>query len=120
MATISTSIINKRDTTSIKKRNEIKSIWARYIAYAASRKNERVLWFLKSIMIIPCVVMIPAIYLMAMATPNYIWFIGLTIILFYTNVVAHIADLKNTVYIPLYHITIAIMVLIPIIAYLIA
>ncbi len=74
---------------------------------------------MKVIMVFPCVIMVPMIFVMAMATPNYVWFVALTILLFYANVVAHIAGAKSTLYVPLYYVSMSIMILIPIFTYLI-
>jgi len=119
MATITKDLINKAatKTTSATKKTKA-NLWERYIAYAASKNDERVLWYMKAVMVIPCVIMVPTIIAMSMVTENYLWFIGLTIILFYSNITAHIGGAKNTLYIPMYHASIAIMVLLPIIVYL--
>ena len=53
-------------------------------------------------MVIPSVVMIPAIFVMAMATPHYIWFVGLNVLLFFANVIAHIGGAKGSLFVPLY------------------
>jgi len=63
--------------------------------------------------------MVFSIIAMAEITPNYVWFVGVTIMLFYANVIAHIAQTKSRFYIPLYHATIATMILIPLITFLI-
>lgn len=91
----------------------------RYWAYAEKAQEENVFWFLKTIMVIPCVVMIPAIFAMAMITPHYVWFVGLTVLLFFANVIAHIGGAKGNLFVPLYHATIGILFLIPLVTYLI-
>lgn len=96
------------------------SILDSYLGYAERQENRKVFWYLKAVMVIPCVVMVPSIFLMAMITQNFIWFVAVSMILFFANVVVHIADANSKIYIPLYHISIAISFLIPLMAYLLA
>lgn len=115
MATISTNAIKEIKTT--KKVVVKKSLWTKYLEYADSKANEGVLWYLKVILAIPCVFMVFSIFAMAMITPNYVWFVGVCIMLFYANVIAHIGEAKSRFFIPLYHATILVMILIPTITY---
>jgi len=116
MATITARTLKGITTT----KNTVakKSLWTKYLEYADSKANEGVLWYMKIILAIPCVFMVLSIFAMAMLTPNYVWFIGLSILLFYANVMAHIGGTKSRFYIPLYHATILTFILIPIITYL--
>lgn len=116
MATITTNALKGFETT--KKVVVRKSFWTKYLEYADSKADVGVLWYLKVILAIPCVFMVFSIFAMAMLTPNYVWFVGLTIMLFYANVMAHIANTKSRFFIPLYHATILILILTPAITYL--
>lgn len=95
--------------------NPFKALYTQYLAYAKRQEKISMVWYMQVIMVIPCVIMVPTIILMSMATANYIWFVGLTILLFFANVIAFIAGTKSTTYVPLYHASILIMILIPII-----
>ncbi len=95
--------------------NPLTSLLNSYKAYAERQVERSMLWYLQVIIVIPCVVMVISIFLMAMATDNYIWFVGLSMLLFFTNVIAFIAEAESTFYVPLYHATILILMLIPII-----
>jgi len=117
MATITTNAVKEFKTT--KKVVAKKSLWTKYLEYADSKANESVLWYMKVILAIPCIFMVFSIFAMAMLTPNYVWFVGLCIMLFYGNIMAHIANTKSRFFIPLYHATILIMILIPTITYFI-
>jgi len=97
-----------------------RSITQIYMDYIANRENDRIFWYMSAIIYIPCLFMVVSTFAMAMITPNYIWFIGLTMMMFFANVVAHIAETKNTFYIPLYHATIFAMMIIPIITFFVA
>lgn len=120
MTVLTKNFIESRSVDrSIKKAKPKISLWDRYMTYAKSKEEERIYWYMKVIIAIPCVVMVPAIFLMAMATPNYIWFVGLSIILFFGNVISFIAEVKSTTFVPLFHITAFILFLIPIITSLI-
>jgi len=90
-----------------------------YLSYAEGQSKEKIVWYLKAILVIPCAIMVPAIILMAMATSSYIWFVAVCMLLFFANVVVHIAEAKSRYFVPLYHGTIALMILIPLVTYLI-
>jgi len=120
MSVVTKDFIKKKPLNVISKAKFSNPLWERYMAYVEKRANEKILSYLKVIMVIPCVVMIPAIFLMAMLTTNYIWFVGVCMILFFANVLVHIAETKSTFYLPLYHASIAIMILLPILKYLFA
>jgi len=108
-------------TTKKKVKEQIKpSFLDRYIALTERASKEAMVWYLKTIIAIPCVFMVLSIFAMAMITPNYIWFVALTILLFYANVIVHIAGAKSKVFVPLYHVSIAIMMIIPTITYFIS
>jgi len=115
MATISIPKKKKAQIKSVRK----PSLLNRYLAYAAGESKNYMLWYLKSILIYPTVIMTSTIFVMGMVTPNFVWFIGLSVLLFYVNVIAHIGGAKSNLYVPLYHATTAIMILIPLITYLI-
>jgi len=86
----------------------------KYLEFALQQKGQEVYWYLKAIIIIPCVIMVPMIILMQISTPDYIWFVGLSMILFFTNVIVHIAQLSSSIYVPVYHLSVLIMILIPV------
>jgi len=116
MATIS---ISKTGTLTTEKTKSI-SLIKRYVAYTAGEQKNSFYWYILSILVFPCVVMVPTIFVMEMVTASYVWFISLSVILFYSNMIAHIGGAKSTFFVPLYHINVAIMVLIPFITYLIS
>lgn len=109
-----------REERSLKIANPFKLLLATYLAYVASRDKEKIYWYVKAVIVIPCVVMVPTIILMRYATPHFVWFNGLCVIMFYVNVMVHIAQLKSNIYIPVYHATIALMILIPTITYILS
>lgn len=114
MATIS---ISKTNNLAKEKAKSV-SLLQRYMAYAASEQKNSFYWYILSILVFPCVVMVPTIFVMEMVTASYVWFISLSVILFYSNMIAHIGGVKSTLFVPLYHLTVAIMVLIPFVTYL--
>jgi len=117
-----TSISIKSGTqTKTKVKKQVKPTFIeRYIAMTKRAEDESIVWYLKTIIAIPCVFMVLSIFAMAMITPNYIWFVAVAILLFYANVIVHIAGAKSTVFVPLYHASIAIMAAIPAITYLLS
>lgn len=117
MSTISKRIFTQKRTPA--KVNIGQALLAKYMDYAKSQDKAGILWFMKVVIAIPCVFMVLSIFVMAMLTPNYIWFVALSMLLFFLNVIVHIAETKSTFYVPLYHITVAVFLLIPFITYLI-
>ena len=103
------------DTIIHKKKSRIPLI-DNYFTYINSDKQQQVFWFLKAIIIIPCLIMVPSIMIMHAAVGNHIPFVGICMILFFLNVVVHIAEVKSKYYIPVYHFSVLIMILVPLIA----
>jgi len=115
---ISYQIKNSRKYQS-KPKSALAQLKSKYLDYCESQKNLKVYWYMKVIIVLTCVFMVPSITLMAIATDYYVYYVGLTMILFYTNVVGHLIGLSSKFYIPLYHFTCILMILIPIITLMI-
>lgn len=118
MSVITKEFLKKKQTSANLNHMPSMPFWDSYLAFAERQSNLKVVWFLKVIMVIPCVLMVPTIFLMAMITPNYLWFVGVTMVIFFANVITHIGEAKSTVYVPLYHLSILIMLILPLIIYL--
>ena len=116
MATITSNLLREKTK---QQSNTKPSLLNQYLAYADRQNKAPLIWYFKTIIAIPCVVMIPAILALGMLTSNYIWFAAVTVLLFFANVIAHIGNAKGRFFVPLYHATIAFMILIPLITYLI-
>lgn len=102
-----------------RKENSRNSLFDKYMSYVSSEKQEQVYWFLKAIIILPCVIMVPAIMAMHAAIENHVPFVGVCMVLFFLNVIVHIAEVKSKYYISIYHVSILIMILAPLFAFLI-
>ena len=97
-----------------------KGSWVQsYIHWADKNSNEKVFWFLKAIIVIPNVIMVPTISLMYFSTPHFVWYIGVTMLLFFGNILVHLAEAPSRIYIPTYHLSIAFMVITSLIFYLV-
>ncbi len=107
----------KRNTDTSKSTR--KGLLSRYMDFAIAQEKEKIYWYMKAIIIIPCVIMVPTIFLMRAATEDYVTFVGLAMALFFLNVMVHIAGAKSKIFVPVYHLSIALMILIPSISYLI-
>jgi len=116
MATITKNILNKKTAT--KPRINF-NLLSRYIAFAEREEKMRIVWYFKTLLILTCGIMIPTVIAMAAVTTNYLWFVGLSILLFYANMLLHVSGAKSRFFVPFYHTTIALMVLIPLVTYLI-
>ncbi len=99
--------------------NPIAPIVDQYRTYIASQNTQKVYWYLKTIILIPCVIMTTSIAAMAYQSDDFIWFIAFCMILFFANIITHIAGAKSSIFIPLYHLSIISMLLIPIITHLV-
>ena len=119
MATISIQKGSQTQTKPQTKKQIKPGLIDRYIAMTERAGKESMLWYLKTIIAIPCVFMVISIFAMAMLTANYLWFVAVAILLFYANVIVHIAGVKSTAFVPLYHATIAFMTIVPLITYFI-
>jgi len=111
--------IYNNNTTTSPSAFSLTELRTKYLEYAKAQESERMLWYMKSIMVIPCAIMVPSIFLMAMATSSYVWFVGLCVILFFANLVVHIAEFSGRIFVPVYQFSIAVMFLIPVITYLV-
>jgi len=88
---------------------------SRYLDYCESQKNMKIYWYMKAIILLTCVYMVPSITIMAMATEYYIYYVGLSMALFFTNVLAHITGLSSKYYVPIYHGTTLLMIIVPLV-----
>jgi len=91
----------------------------RYLDYCESQQNMKIYWYMKAIILLTCVYMVPSISVMAIATDYYVYYAGLTMIFFYTNVLAHITGLSSKYYVPIYHGTTLLIILIPLVTLMI-
>lgn len=112
---VSNGVVEQRSSST----NARTSLIDRYTNYADKQSDQKIYWYLKSIIILPSAVMVPGIIWMSMGTDNYIWFASLCVVLFFLNLLAHISEVKSRYYIPLYHLSIALMIIIPLITNLI-
>ncbi len=99
--------------------NPFAKVLEHYLAYAEKQGKTRIIWYCKTLLVLPCAFMMPLALLMALLTPAFhTYYIGLLIMLLFTNVVIHVAQFSGRVFVPVYHATIAVMLLIPTITYL--
>jgi len=98
----------------------LKSTLDRYLAYCDRKGKEKIYWYMKAIIIIPCVIMVPSIIAFHATGVPHEFYVGFCMLLFFSNIIAHIAELSSRYYIPLYHITLVIMISIPAITYIIS
>jgi len=99
--------------------NPFKLLLNKYLEYITLHSKEQIYWYMKVIIVIPCVVMVPTISVMQVCTPHFVWFIGLCMVFFFSNIIVHVAETTSRVYIPLYHLSITVMILIPLVTYII-
>jgi len=102
-----------------KPQSTLAQLKSRYIDYCDSQQQMKIYWYMKAIILLTCVFMVPSIIAMAMATDLYVYYVGFTMVLFYTNVLAHITGLSSKYFVPIYHLTCLTMVLVPLLTILI-
>ena len=96
------------------------NIIKKYLDFAEAQGPQKVFWYLKAIIIIPTVFMVPSIMVMYFYSNIYVVYVGLCMMLFFTNLVLHLAEAGGRTFVPFYHITLSLMVLFPSIAYLLS
>ena len=108
---------NKTSNVNSKSLRQKLSDW--YYDYIARQQTQKVYWYMKVIIVIPCVYMVLSIMAMAQLVDTFEYYAGFTMLLFYANVCVHIVGSKSRVYIPLYYFSLLLMILIPAITYFI-
>lgn len=91
---------------------------ATYDSYAEQQSKNRLLWYCMTLLVLPCAFMVPLEILMMHLTTLHIYYVGLLILLLFANVVAHVAQVSGRIFVPLYHATVVIMLVIPMVTYL--
>ncbi|GAA5225074.1 hypothetical protein GCM10025777_57050 [Membranihabitans marinus] len=86
--------------------------------YVDGQPTDRVYWLVKAIIVIPCVYMTLSLLLMHIMAVPILWFVALSMILFFTNITLHVAGLKSRYYIIAFHATTLLFILIPLLTFL--
>ena len=98
----------------------LRRLKTRYLSYVDKQNNDRIYWYMKAILSIPCVYMIASIMVMAELMDHYEYFVALTMAIFFTNVVVHILGKNSRTFVPIYHISALLFISIPLITYIIS
>jgi len=112
------SISKKHLSLEIKRPNRI-DLGTIYNDIIHQADDESIVWYIKSVIVIPCVFMVLSILAMHYITDNFVWFVALSMFLFFANVLIHIVGLKAKYFVPLYYSTALVLFAIPLITYLI-
>ena len=91
----------------------------RYFSYVDNQDDQYIFWFMTAILAIPCVFMTLSIIVMYMYSTVLEYYIGFAMMLFFANVIVHLAGMKARVFLPVFHITGFLMILIPTMTYFI-
>jgi len=110
------TLINRYNPRSTKKIDFVE----RYQRFAKQQESLKVYWYMKAIIVIPCCIMVPSIIVMHSLLPSIEWFIGLSMIIFFSNLLVHISEQKTSLTIAVYYASIAVLLIIPLITYLIS
>ena len=100
-------------------RYEKKSIKDKYLAYCDAQMKQRVVWYLIPLISLSTVVMPIGIFAMSYFSA-YIFFVGLSVLLFFANIIVNIAEQHTRITISVYILTILFHFILPLIAYLIS
>lgn len=109
-----TPLVNQAPATS----NFFQRAWNNYLAYAEKEGGNRLVWYCKTLLVLPCAFMVPLVIAMMHLTPAFHFYAGLLILLLFSNVIIHVAQMSGRIFVPLYHATIAVMLAIPLLTYL--
>jgi len=96
-----------------------KEVVNKYLSYCSAQEKEKIVWYLKAIIIIPCVIMIPSISAVYSMTGSHELYVGFCTSIFFLNIMVHIAQAKAKIFVPLYQASIALMIIFPIVTYFI-
>jgi len=108
--------IDTRKAIKEPKTNFLKRALSAYAEYCDAHSNEKVYWFMKAILVIPCAMMVVSIISVSLVFDRIEYYIALAMLLFFSNIIVHIAECRSRIYIPVYHFSIIIMVLVSVIA----
>ncbi len=119
------TLLFPRNTGSLKTNNPLgpsfsEKLRAKYNSYMDKQQAQHIFWYMKVIIVIPCVYMVLSIMAMAQLTDNFEYYVGFTMLLFYANVCVHIVELKSRIFIPLYYFSLMLLIAIPLITYLLS
>jgi len=114
MNTVTVQQIQK--TESNIKQNKL-TILDKYMKYVNEQQSLAIYHYLVVIIAIPCVYMTTSIIAMAAMVDWFVYFIAFAMILFFANMVVHIAEAKSKIFIPLFHLTTLLFIAIPVITY---
>ena len=107
------------ENTTITATRPFANAWTNYWTYAERQGQNRMFWYCVVLLALPCAFMMPtAIAMMFLVPALHTYFIGLLILLLFANVVLHVAQVPGRIFVPLFHATVATMLLIPLVTYL--
>lgn len=95
-----------------------KTLPEQYDSFCRRQEKQAVLWYLIPLMSLPAAVM-PASIIAMSYLPGFIPFIGVSILLFFGNIILNIAGLKRKTIITFYFATALIHILVPLIVFVI-
>jgi hypothetical protein len=89
-----------------------KTLLEQYDIFCRRQEKQAVLWYMIPLMSLPAAVMPISIFAMSYL-PGFIPFIGVSILLFFGNIILNIADVKRKTIITFYFATVLIHILVP-------
>jgi|GEM_PF-3213905 len=91
----------------------------RYAAYVLEQDKYKLYWYMKIVLIMTNAYMVISSFVMAQLVDRFEYFIGFTVLIFFTNLLVHIVGCRSKVYVPVYHFSLVLFIFIPLITYLI-
>lgn len=89
-----------------------------YKTFVATQESNRMVWFVYVILVLPCAIMVPAFCFLYLVGASNVWFAGFAVLLFFVNLILHVAETKSKIYVPVFHATVATIILISITLFL--
>ena len=99
-------------------KSERKIKYNRFDKYFETQKNQDMVWYIIPLMSIPAVFMPISIFAMSYFN-GYLFFIGLSILLFFTNIILTIAEVSTKIKIIFYLFTVLVLMVTPVIIFVI-
>lgn len=94
------------------------SLLDRYLAFCEREEKERALWFIVPLMVLPAAVMPISIFLMSYFD-MFLAFVGVSILLFFTNIILGIAGQPARVTISFFLFTVAFSFIVPLLCFIV-
>lgn len=105
--------------TTIANNSDDKNMYERFMDYCRSQEHKSTLWFFFPLITLAGAIMpasITSMYIFDL--PGFLPYVAIIVTLFFLNLVLHVSEMKTTITIPIFLLTVVINIAYPLIAFL--